>query len=90
MGHGDTINLPDKDRPVRAPISLWLTIIGLALGGGAALASLQARVNLIEPLAVKVEALSQQSSKLDVMANDIQWIKAELQRQREQQLRRSP
>lgn len=64
-----------------------LLISVLVVGGGAGIgwANLQAQTNRIEPLEVRVKEVERALKVVDVMANDIGWIK----RQMEEEKRRS-
>lgn len=70
------------------PGALLISVVILACGVGVGWANLNAKADEITMVKAKVELLEQDSRKIDVMANDVQWIKQELVRQNREQSRR--
>lgn len=86
---------PD-DRPVKVtperlftlPGALLISVVVLAGALGIGWANLKAQVDEIPTIRGRVEEHDRALYKLDVMANDIVWIKQELQRQGRENYRR--
>lgn len=64
------------------PGVILISVIMVAGGVGIGWANLRAQVDEIPMLKVRVEDLEHDARKLDVIANDVQWIKQEMQRRR--------
>lgn len=70
------------------PLAMLLGLLGLCSAGLGAWYNLKNDVAEIPYLKAKLESHDQAMAKLDVMSNDIQWIKTELlRRQREDTIR---
>jgi hypothetical protein len=64
------------------PGALLISVILMAGAAGIGWANLKAQTNRIEPLEVRVGEVEKDMKKIDVMANDIGWIKREMENQR--------
>lgn len=78
----------DDDRPVKftperlftLPGALLISVVVLAGGVGIGWANLKAQINEVPALKARVDDLEKDARKVDVIANDVAWIKAEMQR----------
>ena len=76
---------PVMVRPERLftlPGALLISVVILAGSIGIGWANLQAQVAEVPTLKTRVDELERDARKIDVIANDVQWIKQEMQRRR--------
>lgn len=64
------------------PGALLISVLLMAGAVGIGWANLTAQTNRIDPLEVRVNEVERDMKKIDVMANDIGWIKREMENQR--------
>lgn len=82
---------PDTEKPVlikpeqlfTLPGAVLISVLFLAGTIGIGWANLKAQTNRIDPLEMRVGAVENDQKKIDVMANDIGWIKREMENQRQ-------
>lgn len=65
------------------PGALLISVVLTAGALGIGWANLKAQTNKIEPLEARVGVVENDLKKIDVMANDIGWIKREMENQRQ-------
>lgn len=78
-----------EDRPVKVtpeklftlPGALLISVVLLAGAIGIGWANLKAQVNEVPVLKVRLDDVEKDVRKIDVIANDVSWIKQELLRQ---------
>jgi hypothetical protein len=70
------------ERRITLPGALLISIVALVGMIGIGWANLSAQVNEIPVIKTRVDELEKDARKLDVIANDVQWIKEEMQRRR--------
>lgn len=83
--------MPDREKAVlikpeqlfTLPGAVLISVLFMAGTIGIGWANLKAQTNRIDPLEVRVSEVEKDQKKIDVMANDIGWIKKEMESQRQ-------